>query len=180
MTLRALVIDDDPHIVDVISDIVASLGHTCDSAGCQDEARQQLATAQYDYFVLDLEIPVRSERSVARLQNGLNLLGSRTLATVGVRYCQNIHSGSIGHQHRPAAAVRPGITGIARVCLKRRRRPFAKLRLALYYRNRVRRTADVYASRTGTARIVGHRNRIRPGLAHRYLRAGAAARPGIG
>ena len=83
MTLRALVIDDDPHIVDVISDIVASLGHTCDSAGCQDKARQQLATAQYDYFVLDLEIPVRSERSVARLQNGLNLLGELVAARLG-------------------------------------------------------------------------------------------------
>ncbi len=83
MTLRALVIDDDPHIVEVISDIVASLGHACDSAGCQDEARRQLATTQYDYFVLDLEIPVRAERSVARLQNGLNLLGELVAARLG-------------------------------------------------------------------------------------------------
>lgn len=83
MTLRALVIDDDPQIVDVISDIVASLGHNCDSANCQDDARQRLATTNYDYFVLDLEIPVRAERSVARLQNGLNLLGELVAARVG-------------------------------------------------------------------------------------------------
>lgn len=83
MTLRALVIDDDPQIVDVISDIVASLGHKCDSANCQDEARQRLATTNYDYFVLDLEIPVRAERSVARLQNGLNLLGELVAARLG-------------------------------------------------------------------------------------------------
>ena len=74
MTLRALIVDDDPNIVDVVSDIVTSLGHEHDSACCQDEVRQRLATANYDYFVLDLEIPVRAERSLARLQNGLNLL----------------------------------------------------------------------------------------------------------
>lgn len=83
MTLRALVIDDDPQIVEVISDIVASLGHTSDTATCQDETRQRLATTHYDYFVLDLEIPVRSERSVARLQNGLNLLGELVAARLG-------------------------------------------------------------------------------------------------
>ena len=83
MTLRALVIDDDPHIADVVSDIVASLGHASDAVGCQDDARRQLATAAYDYFVLDLEIPVRAERSVARLQNGLNLLSEIVAARVG-------------------------------------------------------------------------------------------------
>lgn len=83
MTLRALVIDDDPHIVEVVSDIVASLGHTSDSACCQDEARQRLATATYDYFVLDLEIPVRAERSLARLQNGLNLLSELVALRLG-------------------------------------------------------------------------------------------------
>ncbi|RLS53992.1 MAG: response regulator [Planctomycetota bacterium] len=83
MTLRALVIDDDPHIADVVSDIVASLGHASDAVGCQDDARRKLAMATYDYFVLDLEIPVRAERSVARLQNGLNLLSELVAARVG-------------------------------------------------------------------------------------------------
>lgn len=83
MTLRAFVIDDDPHIADVVSDIVASLGHACDSAGCQDDARRKLATATFDYFVLDLEIPVRAERSVPRLQNGLNLLSELVTTRVG-------------------------------------------------------------------------------------------------
>ncbi len=83
MTLQALVIDDDPHIADVVSDIVASLGHDSDAVGCQDDARKKLATATYDYFVLDLEIPVRAERSVARLQNGLNLLSELVAARVG-------------------------------------------------------------------------------------------------
>jgi len=75
MTVRALVIEDDPHIQDVVTDIVESLGHQLDVVGCQDEARQKLATNEYDYFLLDLEIPVKPDRSVARLQNGLNLLG---------------------------------------------------------------------------------------------------------
>ena len=83
MTLRALIIDDDPHIVEVVSDIVTSLGHAHDSACCQDEVRQRLATMSYDYFVLDLEIPVRPERSVARLQNGLNLLSELVSMRVG-------------------------------------------------------------------------------------------------
>jgi DNA-binding response OmpR family regulator len=83
MTLRALIIDDDPRIADAVSDIVASLGHTSDSVGCQDDARQRLATTNYDYFILDLEIPVRAERSVPRLQNGLNLLSELAAARLG-------------------------------------------------------------------------------------------------
>ena len=43
MTLRALIVDDDPNIVDVVSDIVTSLGHEHDSACCQDDVRQRLA-----------------------------------------------------------------------------------------------------------------------------------------
>lgn len=74
MTLRALVIEDDPHIKDVVTDIVESLGHEFDAADCQEEARRLLATTEYDYFLLDLEIPVKPDRSIARLQNGLNLL----------------------------------------------------------------------------------------------------------
>lgn len=83
MTLRALIIDDDPHIADVVSDIVSSLGHASDAVGCQDDARRKLATSSYDYFVVDLEIPVRAERSVARLQNGLNLLSELVAARLG-------------------------------------------------------------------------------------------------
>lgn len=83
MTLRALIIDDDPHIADVVSDIVTSLGHASDAVGCQDDARRKLATTTYDYFVLDLEIPVRAERSVPRLQNGLNLLSELVAARLG-------------------------------------------------------------------------------------------------
>jgi DNA-binding response OmpR family regulator len=83
MTLRALIIDDDPHIVEVVSDIVTSLAHEHDSACCQDEVRQRLATQSYDYFVLDLEIPVRAERSLARLQNGLNLLSELVSMRIG-------------------------------------------------------------------------------------------------
>lgn len=83
MTLRALIIDDDPHIADVVSDIVTSLGHASDAVGCQDDARRKLATTTYDYFVLDLEIPVRAERSVPRLQNGMNLLSELVAARIG-------------------------------------------------------------------------------------------------
>ena len=74
MTLKALIIDDDPGIVDEVADIVESLGHVSDSASCMESARQRLACGKYDYVLLDLEIPVRDGRTFARVQNGINLL----------------------------------------------------------------------------------------------------------
>ncbi|KAA0219680.1 MAG: response regulator [Phycisphaerae bacterium] len=74
MSYKALIIDDDPGIVEEVSDIVESLGHTSDSAVCMHSTRQRLDAGRYDYVLLDLEIPVRAGRNIARIQNGMNLL----------------------------------------------------------------------------------------------------------
>jgi CheY-like chemotaxis protein len=74
MTFRALIIDDDPGIVEEVADIVESLGHISESAACMQSARQRLADDRYDYILLDLEIPVRAGRNIARIRNGINLL----------------------------------------------------------------------------------------------------------
>ncbi|MBN1909941.1 MAG: response regulator [Pirellulales bacterium] len=74
MTYRALVVDDSPEILEVVGDVLCSLGHEFDTATCQDEARKLLTEHQYSYHLLDLEIPVRPDRGFARIQNGENLL----------------------------------------------------------------------------------------------------------
>ena len=74
MSYKALIIDDDSGIVEEVAEIVESLGHTSDSAVCMHSARQRLEAGRYDYVLLDLEIPVRAGRNIARIQNGMNLL----------------------------------------------------------------------------------------------------------
>ena len=73
MTPKALVVDDDPDILDAVGDILTSLGHECDHANSVESARQCLECNEYTYVLLDLEIPVRA-KSFARIQNGENLL----------------------------------------------------------------------------------------------------------
>lgn len=74
MIHKALIIDDDPGIVEEVADIVESLGHEFASAECMHSARERLGSDRYDYILLDLEIPVRAGRNIARIQNGVNLL----------------------------------------------------------------------------------------------------------
>ena len=74
MTPKAPVVDDDPDILDAVSDILTSLGHECDHANSVESARQCLECNEYTYVLLDLEIPVRAGKSFARIQNGENLL----------------------------------------------------------------------------------------------------------
>ncbi|MCI0333341.1 MAG: response regulator [Planctomycetes bacterium] len=74
MMPKALVVDDDPHILESASDIVNSLGHECDHANSVESARECLDRNDYSYVLLDLEIPVRAGRSFPRIQNGENLL----------------------------------------------------------------------------------------------------------
>lgn len=73
MSNKVLIIDDDHGIVEEVADIVESLGHASDSAGCMQSARDRLATGRYDCVLLDLEIPVCADR-IGRIQNGMNLL----------------------------------------------------------------------------------------------------------
>lgn len=74
MTIKALLIEDNPRVLESVKDIVDSLGHDYDTASSQDEARQLIDSQKYDYVLLDLEIPVKLGRNAARIQNGMNLL----------------------------------------------------------------------------------------------------------
>lgn len=71
---RALIVEDDPRIMESIVDVVESLGHGHVTASCQDDARQLLNGQPYSYALLDLEIPVKQGRSFPRIENGINLL----------------------------------------------------------------------------------------------------------
>jgi len=74
MKHKALVVDDDPEIIDMVLDVLASIGHDHDAAGDQAEAHRFLAAGEYSYVLLDLEIPARGWRSRPRIQNSVNLL----------------------------------------------------------------------------------------------------------
>lgn len=74
MTIKALLVEDNPRVLESVKDIVDSLGHDYDTASSQDEARQLIDSGEYDYVLLDLEIPVKLGRNAARIQNGMNLL----------------------------------------------------------------------------------------------------------
>lgn len=74
MTIRALIVDDDVTIRESVGDIVASMGHEFECAGSQGTARELLGQRQFDYVLLDLEIPVREDATFARPENGENLL----------------------------------------------------------------------------------------------------------
>jgi len=74
MTIRALIVDDDVTIRESVGDIVASMGHDFECAGSQGAARALLSQREFDYVLLDLEIPVREDATFARPENGENLL----------------------------------------------------------------------------------------------------------
>lgn len=74
MTFKALVVDDDPNVLEIVGDILKSLGHKYDMASCQEEARQLLAKNRYAYYLVDLELPVLAGRSFPRIQDGENLV----------------------------------------------------------------------------------------------------------
>jgi len=72
--LRAMLIDDDADIRRVAVEVVESFGHECDEAASQEEAWQRLSQSNYDYVLLDLQIPTRVNGGFARVENGQNLL----------------------------------------------------------------------------------------------------------
>ncbi|MBT8241386.1 MAG: response regulator, partial [Acidimicrobiia bacterium] len=74
VTRRAIVVDDDPAIVEELVETIESMGHSCAAAGCMESARLQLKAASFDYLLLDLEIPVGSKSKFPRFDNGKNLL----------------------------------------------------------------------------------------------------------
>ncbi len=71
---RALIVEDDPRIMETVVDVVESLGHEHVTASCQEEARSLLNGRPYSYALIDLEIPVKQGRNFPRIENGINLL----------------------------------------------------------------------------------------------------------
>jgi len=71
---RALVVEHDPEVIDVISEALESLEHTFDTACSQREAVKRLRETSYSYVLLDIDIPARSRTGAPRIQNTENLL----------------------------------------------------------------------------------------------------------
>jgi DNA-binding response OmpR family regulator len=73
MKYHALVVDDNPAILQDLKDRLDSLGHSCDCVDSQNLARKYIVKNGYSYVLLDLEIPVQYGRP-SRIQNGKNLI----------------------------------------------------------------------------------------------------------
>lgn len=71
---RGLIVEDNQDVAEDVVDILDSLGHQSDHAVSMASARCLLDSGEYDYVLLDLEIPAREGRGIPRLQNGENLL----------------------------------------------------------------------------------------------------------
>ncbi len=66
---RGLIIEDDPGFVQNVIDVLDSLGHHAEVAECLADARRLIDEQQFDYYLVDLEIPV-VPKGKARTQNG--------------------------------------------------------------------------------------------------------------
>ncbi len=69
----ALIVEDDPTLLDLVTETVESLGHEVRMASSQEEALKELEDTKFDYVLLDLSIPLKEGR-LARLEIGFNLL----------------------------------------------------------------------------------------------------------
>ncbi len=70
---RALIIEDNDQIAEIVAACVESLGHASERAATQTEAQALLAAKPFCYVLLDLEIPLKAN-GFPRIQNGENLL----------------------------------------------------------------------------------------------------------
>ena len=89
MCCRALVVENDPEVLEQIEDVRFALGHDYDIAQSLTEARALLATRSYSYILSSLEIPARAGRSLPRVQNTVLLIveaqaGDRNRATPAI------------------------------------------------------------------------------------------------
>jgi DNA-binding response OmpR family regulator len=81
--LVALVVEDDPTLLDLVTETIESLGHEVSSASSQDDALKLLEDTMFDYVLLDLKIPLREGR-LPRLEIGFTLL-ERIVSLPGAR-----------------------------------------------------------------------------------------------
>jgi CheY-like chemotaxis protein len=81
--LAALVVEDDPTLLDLVTETIESLGHEVSSASSQEDALTLLEDTMFDYVLLDLKIPLREGR-LPRLEIGFTLL-ERIVSLPGAR-----------------------------------------------------------------------------------------------
>jgi DNA-binding response OmpR family regulator len=79
----ALVVEDDPTLLDLVTETIESLGHEVSSASSQEDALSLLEDTMFDYVLLDLKIPLREGR-LPRLEIGFTLL-ERIVSLPGAR-----------------------------------------------------------------------------------------------
>lgn len=79
----ALVVEDDPTLLDLVTETIESLGHDVSSASSQQDALSLLEDTMFDYVLLDLKIPLREGR-LPRLEIGFTLL-ERIVSLPGAR-----------------------------------------------------------------------------------------------
>ncbi|MBL4846139.1 MAG: response regulator [Planctomycetes bacterium] len=70
---KALIVDDQQGVLEILGAILSSLDHAYDYARTQREARDLLIANRYCYILLDLEFPA-DEGITARIQTGFNCL----------------------------------------------------------------------------------------------------------
>lgn len=79
----ALVVEDDPTLLDLVSETIESLGHEVRSASSQVDAMALLEDTMFDYVLLDLKIPLREGR-LPRVEIGFTML-ERIVSLPGAR-----------------------------------------------------------------------------------------------
>lgn len=72
--MKALVVEDDPTIVEMVEDVLFSLDFGFDVATNQQDSKELLAGSEYDLVLLDFQIPAKANRGGADKQYGMNLL----------------------------------------------------------------------------------------------------------
>jgi len=74
MKRKALVVEDDERIIESIEDALFSIGHEHDWVTNQHDAQLRLKESEYDYVLLDLQIPAKPNRGGANREFGCNPL----------------------------------------------------------------------------------------------------------
>ncbi len=74
MKHRALVVEDDPKVIDQIVEVLESLDHAFDTACSQAEAIRRIREGRYSYVLTDVDIPARTRTGTPWIQNTVNLV----------------------------------------------------------------------------------------------------------
>ena len=74
MTTSALIVEDDPQVMETIEDTLCSFGHEHVWVTNQFDAREALRSQDFQYVLLDLQIPAKPKRGGASKEFGVNLL----------------------------------------------------------------------------------------------------------